>query len=69
MANVRALLAIWFAAITGWLFITTQPVPDALIAITTAVNTFYFASVGEEKRLRAVAGYDDDLPPPLVDRP
>jgi len=48
---------------------TGQAVPDALIAITTAVNTFYFASVGEENRRRIAAGYDDDdLPPPLVER-
>ena len=64
---MRALLALWFAAITGWLFISGAPVPDALIAITTAVNTFYFASVGEETRNRIHRGEEGLLPEPLLE--
>jgi hypothetical protein len=61
-------VALWFAAITGWLFITSQPVPDALIAITSAVNTFYFGQVGEERRAQIARGSDDELSAPVMGR-
>jgi len=63
--NVRAVLALLFSGVTGYLYATGGIVPNDLLLVTGVVVTFYFNSRGEEERAKIAFG--PEIAPPYVE--